>query len=466
MRSALSLRNLTAVSCIAAVLSMCSTEPLVDGGTHTGNPDISACASAVFDLMGSSAWHIEEYLDTSGLDPSVISAPQSGGVIVMAKTLAAAQSPDSVIYYRSTVLIPDTNYINDTLTSVSVVSDTIVDVSGGDTTVYITDSLIVDSVLVTDTVISVDTVFIVDSIPASEWSGIDSASITGNDAMIIPQYSLDLDSTYYDPADTSVNYVFRERVSDMPVVVKAGDANFSVNNARNVMSMSKLYVEADATEVFVRYSDADGDNMLFSASSGMIPQALLEETRTRGGAKVSSLSAVFHAGEDRIFPYRSDNSVISLARHLFEGGDTAESVVYTTPQGDINSIESRLLTIERYMPNDSVFYRKATFTIDPGTDVLLSSDDRMEGTVLSFVFSRGLVARLQITAVPEGVQGWSKEGAPGPLAFQAVMTFSDGSMTSLSGRCDPVSGISGSYESAGSVSEVTVGPDGEIVLTP
>jgi|GEM_PF-4471494 len=426
-------RNPTALliaALLCAVLaSRCGMSPTVadGGGTHTGNPDISACASALFDIMESGgSWHVYAYVDTARLNPNAIDPPAGGDVPVvfqsgLAKTASAASETTIVLIY-------DTLFVNDTLVSTHVRADTVDTVFGADTLTYVTRTLFYDTLVAVDTVVIVDTVVFVDS-------GVMNTAAPSEAAYII------YDSVNRGMAPQSGGTVDSSKIKLIPSM--AGD----------VIGRSGVYVTPAGTRVSIEYADADGDNLLFTATQGRVPVMRINESRISGAGRID-LVAQFNSGDDGLWATTGDNGVLSFSLCVVENGDTVETAALNA-----RSDSTVVLTTYRRMSADIVFSRKSRFDIiTAGT--ASPADDRLTSVEQTLVYRKGDVDKAVISCTPQ--EPLARGAAMTTARFSAVITLENGDTTRLDGVVDAAAGITAVYESGGKTYDVTVERTGAV----
>jgi hypothetical protein len=436
---------------ICGILTRCSVE-VVDGGTHTGNPDITACASALYQLLDSdSSWRIEAYISATQLDPATL-IPPANAIPGLAKT--ASTSPDSSpAYFEKIVLVPDTNYINDTFVRDTIIHTSMHTIIGNDTQSFVVDSLHRDSIIVIDTIIKLDTVIIKDSLPFISQSPENRLNDTTLSIVIhvAPKY----DAITYHPGDTApvINFTDAETNSRTSYPVSAG--NYSIASLQSVASLSKTYHDQYATAITITYSDDDGDQRLLQATPGTIPRALVVESRTNGST-TEILKARFDAGVDTSFSTTTDNMVHSLAHYTIIDQDTTLSTIYNRDLPESTRHNAMHIQRKESSPNPNIFYRETHYSIFPDNATGSSSNDSLNQTI---VYSRDPVARIVLSISP------ALRSAPlGPHSFKATITLLDGQTTTLVGTVDSVTGISAEYSAHGATQHVAVDKEGEIAI--
>ncbi len=436
MRTHRAILPLLCAAAAALTLVRCSVSPTVaDGGTHTGNPDISACASALFDIMETGdEWHVGHYVDSQALDPSYIDPSAGADPSEPYRTTLAKRAAVAETTVIDTILMYDTLFVNDTIIRQRVESDTVDTVFGGDTIMYINQWLALDTLIAVDTVVLVDTLVVIDTLP--------------DRAVTLEQYDSVQFMIYEDAA--------RNGTVPVPTGIDTSQFNVLPAASSDVLSRSGFYITPSGTQVFVEYRDADGDDLLFKAAQGT-PRALLRQRRVAGALAVY-LESEFSAGADLTFSSFADNTVLSLVRYRVSGGDTTETVVYAAPASGQAAADSAVLTINEYLPSDSVFSRKTRFSIAAaGTS---PSTHSLAGITQTLLYRRGEVDKVVVVVVPQSLVG--KGASPGVASFSAQIVSAENDTTSLQGTVDPQTGISGTYSGTWGTSTVSVALDGTI----
>jgi len=442
---------LSVIAFCIAMLAGCSVGPaeVADGGTHTGNPDVSACASALFDIMATGdEWHVESYIDSLQLDPAYIEPDSSSDLAEPYANVLAKRRALAAFAVVETVLIYDTLYVNDTVVNQYIKADTIDTVVGVDTLMYVNTWLVSDTLIAIDTVILVDTLIVTDTMDAATTkadtaTGADSISGAANEGL---DYTVLPDST-------------RNSYKAAPPGANDAAQKFTVipDALKSVMSRSGLYSTPSGVTVFVEYSDADGDNLLFKAAAGAVPLALLRESRLAGAVKLF-LNAKFSAGNDSDFLARADNTVYSLLRYRIDGDDTTETVSYATPLSAQVAADSVVLTLGERSPSDTVYSRTTRFSVAAGANTQSAVDDKLAGLAQTLFYRRGDIDKITLSVIPSSPV--SKGRALGVSTFSAVIISAAGDTTRMQGTVDPQSGISATYTDSISTSNLTVSPAG------
>lgn len=325
------LLRLTAIGLQALVVALlgpaCSsgpTDPVADGGTHTGNPYV--VAAVVMSLAGTGdEWHVDHYVDRSQLDPASIAPPVGRATAKpLAKRLAGSTTSADP---AGTMLLSRQEIVVDTLYEEYVVWDTVY-VDGAR---YVTETVVRDLVFIRDTITVVDTVLV--WAPGAE--GVDSLdSANAVDSGVAPSFRSEVLSPVmfcgsdYDAASRTVDYVFEQE--DETWSVQAADDAYTVNVAV-VSRISQVYEAGDGSVVQTSYTDRDGDDLLYTASADSVPQVRLVRTTSQSDGKVV-LCTEFDAGSDGVFTTTADNTILSLFHYRLVGADTMAIASYVFSQ--------------------------------------------------------------------------------------------------------------------------------------
>jgi len=160
---------LFALTICVALLMRCA-QPTAGGGTHTGNPDVSALAALIGDAIENDTLRSPGVFVSGGLASLVPDSLQRyyrplGG---FAKLLNAAQ-PDTIVTVDTTItidtlhlidstLIADTLYVRDTVINNQRVNDTSSIEGPAGPVQVITQRWLVDTLLISDTLVAFDTI--------------------------------------------------------------------------------------------------------------------------------------------------------------------------------------------------------------------------------------------------------------------------------------------------------------------
>ncbi|MBD3393677.1 MAG: hypothetical protein GF418_16235 [Chitinivibrionales bacterium] len=434
---------------LALAMLGCSTSPtqVTDGGTHTGNPDVSACAAALEEIADAGdAWHVYSYLDTSRLDPASIDPAESDdAAAAYQNTLAKRRGAGDTVIVE-TVLVYDTLLVNDTLVRRNVVADTVDTLIGTDTLLYVNRRLVTDTLIAIDSVIVVDTFVLADTIPIAEFRAndtlIDSAAMT--DTIYSMEYLSVVGDGYYPDATNSSKF------------------NIYPGSSSDVVSRSGFYMTAAGAAVTVEYADADGDNYLFSAKPGITPSIALRESRALGTDGIYMHSR-YDAGVDSIITSVGDNRITSLVQYTVASGDTTQATIYSMPSLPQASDDEFTMTVGVFAPMDSVDSSSTRYTILAGSDLASAVDDKLSGISKSAYLTSSTVRSVDVAVTPASLL--ARGDGLGEVSFDAEIVQASGDTTHLNGTYNPRTGIAGEYIRNDSTFTVKLGAEGEYELT-
>ncbi len=458
------------------LLARCTSpsEPVADGGTHTGNPDISAAASVVFQLASlDTAWHIDGYLPPEYLNPEK-AAPGAlhsvpGTVGGLGKR--AADSGDVYIWV-DTIVLADTSYRYDTLLEIDtvldtsfIVSDTLDTLIGSDSVRYISDSLAhetvvaIDTVILTDTIFHTDTLLVTDTISVGEGAAAPPVPGDGTNLTIVngktgyanePRY----DSTGFERGDTTFKYYFPGYARQEYLSSPADEVVYT--GTKGAYALRKSYVNGDMA-VWLHYYDEDGDGYLYPLQGGADAVIGLTEHRARNQSR-QILQGTFDQGKDGHPSTSADNRLYHMRRVLVTNGDTVESVAYSTDEQQSDTLTVTLLETD---PSDTVFVSRTRFAVLPGAARRLSHDDRLGavGRVVKFRFSPYTERAVkQIDAVLLPSVSLSPAERFKKTEFRVTVHYFSGDTAIFTGRYDAQEGISGSFVRGDQVTEIQFEP--------
>jgi hypothetical protein len=403
-------------------LEGCSISPDVadGGGTHTGNPDISACASSIFAILeNDGAWKTQKFVSEDLLDPSSIEPGNEPDGVYSSAMAKTAFKADSATEER--ILLFDTLYMSDTLVVSRTETDTVETESSEGNLLYLETRLIYDTLIALDTLVVVDTLVVTKNNP-------DSTSDLAPDE----EYAFSADrSTLEAPSFSS---------PDSSAVILANSSfPFAV-------SKSGSYTTGAGVLVKLQYTDADGDNLLFSASQGAALQVMLNGSRVSGLSSIF-LKTVFSAGLDGAISTHEDNSVLSLDRISATGNDTTETAAFRAFS------DSSVMTIEKFMFQDTVYSEKVRYK--------LNSNSVLSGITSYLMLRKGNSDRIFISCEP--VLDNSEDTVISELSFEAVIVSDNSDTSGFYGSASLQYGIEAVYSAPdGAEYDVTVSENGQI----
>ncbi|MBF0433527.1 MAG: hypothetical protein HQK83_19775 [Fibrobacteria bacterium] len=416
----------------------------ISSGTDVGNPEITACVSALMKItQDDSTWKMSSYLDNNLLDPSINDKPY-----LLAKTAATDSSDSCLVRVIDTMVVTDTAVIWDstfvkelrienrlhvdtTITQIDNYTITNID------SMYILDSVyILDTIIVGSKQITIDTLFQEKTIHDCSLAQIDftDTSATETKRTILTDDAITFDSVIYFPANDSVAYIMDEPAA-YNSSISMGEANITKNSNYNVYSVTKNLSGADGSSIFIKYADFDGDNLIYFAPEGIFPTIVLNGTLQKNKFKVT-LQSTFNSGPDLNFSNIVDNIVTSFTRYDINNSDTLQTVSLVTdpdPTKDILYLE-----INKPSDNDSLVRLRAQYYFNTS---LLSSLTKIKQDLH---FSSALFQKIQLTASPDSVISETVTGRT--FTFTAEVFKTDSSIMVFSGSANAQQGISGYFE--------------------
>ncbi len=458
---------------LVAHLMRCSSpsEPVVDGGTHTGNPDITAAASIVFQLASlDTAWHIDAYLPAEYLNPGN-AVPGTPGLVSNTVGGLAKKTADSgrIYVWIDTIVLVDTIYQYDTLLAIDtildtsyIVSDTLDTLIDSDSVTYISDSLAHETVLAVDTVVLTDTIFRVDTLFVTDTLVLDdrmsapyaperSPSLIRSDGELTYGNEPRYDSTDFEGGDTTFRYYFPEYPHGNYFASPADEVVRKSSKGMN--ALRKTYKSGDLA-VSLHYYDKDGDGLLYPGQEGENAVIGLTEHRSRGVFR-QVLRGTFDQGEDGRPATYQDNRLDYMNRVRVTNGDTVEVVEYN-PEVETDTL---YLTVREFEPSDTVFDSHTRFAVLPGIARRLSHDDRLAAITqtVKFRFSRHseravkkIDARLTPINPLNAVEGITK------AELSVVIHYFSGLNALFVGTFSPEDGIKGIFSEGEKETEVVI----------
>ncbi len=463
------------------MLYQCSGNPTLADGTHTGNPDVAACAAAIRDLsLESGQWHIENYVSAERLDPASIDPRTDHGPILAKRQTGVMAWSDTLILtdtlYRDTffVLQHSPLIVNDTIIDTYVQSDTVDTIIDGRSYKHVEKTMITDSVYVNDTIVKVDTVFFTDTVvvrdtiypsdkaPAgspgeTQKQFYDSANWYNRSNFDVSAPAPAYQYSTYNPELKLAEHVFASPAGDEAAVITS-PAKFDLrDNARtDVVELSALFPADSVTTVRITYSDADGDNLLFEAASGATPAARLTEVRQSTNAD-QRLTVLFDAGADIHFGAIADNAVATMNRVSTESGDTVQTIRFEKGAND-----SLRMTIDRNRPSREVDKSQSVFVSLDGS-LRSARDDRLVQMRHMRRYRRKDIYQIHLTLTPAAPR--ERTQSLEACSFSARIVHQDDTEAAFSGIVNESGVIIGDYTYYGTIMRLTVDPDGKQVIS-
>lgn len=442
---------------VAAALPLCTSPsgPVADGGTHTGNPDVTACVAALYEAMETGdEWRVDYYIDAGRLDPATIDpqlTPQGlAKRCVSGMSVGSAKAQDTIVVVdtilKSDTLILERKTIHrDTIINPGELADTVDTALGGVPVRYVITSLVFDTIFSADTLVSYDTIFLVDTVLHERTYLADTIPATAPDTG-------DGAGENQRAAD-SVTI----EMKDVTPLVNTSDFSYTGGTADTVRtkwvsSLSKSYVSPEGTVVLVRYGDADGNGRLYEAAPGGMPAALLTERRIAGGAGIE-LSCRFNAGADTSFSSVGNNMIDSLVRLHYTGELLDERVLFLGLRSTSNAVADKAV-LSRFIPTDSIRYTKTTFT---------AAGERMTRLDHSRVF----MGRVEnVDSLGFHLEGFTKGKGEAltSASFEALLHLRDESVGRFAGTIDTSDGLVGTYRLNGAIYRVRARGPGSVTV--
>lgn len=423
--------------------------PVADGGTHTGNPDMTACVEALYEAMETGdEWRVDYYVTPEQLDPSSIdphtttrelSKRGAGGA-----SIASGAALDTIVIV-DTLVLSDTHVeksmeiSRDTTYDTTAMIDTVDTLLGDIPVTYMISSLMFDTVVRIDTLVWYDTLLRIDTMhfhrsyfvgdgPTSSTPESTTTPSTGSEWEVA-------DSGTWDKGGGEL-YQNASPVTRL-------DGSMVKASAVYVSSLARNYRAADGAVVVQRYDDADGNGTLYEADAGEIPAALLTERRI-DGAGSTELWCRFDAGGDGRFASTADNPIDSLLRLRYRGEMLEERVVFHGLRSSSNAVADRAI-LSRFVPTDSVLYRKTVY---------VASGERLTRLDETRIYT-GRVG--YIDSLFFHLDGFSKGRgeALSAVSFEAVLRLRTGGDGRFTGTIDQNDGLVGRYRVGEALYRVT-----------
>ncbi len=333
------------LACSVVCILSCSTGPNEPhASTETGNPDI-ALAMAFRGMDAESSWCVARYIPggVKKLDPGdmvvnkfenqlqggfakAVATPvdASADTILIRDTL---YSRDTVVF-RDTTMECDTSVAQDTITR--MVADTTDSIVNNDTATWIMQNTVPYSV--TDTAIRCDTTFYTrtyyrtDTIVIKDTllriARTTGSGVTKNiDTVRLSPNNYERSTGTYNAIEDRADIVY-DSVTIAPVYA----AFYWDTNKESYNTISRTYTNAAGEYVNESYSDADGDERIFTAAPDTVPSVHYHNRLT--GPTVSDTALVtFTGGDDTTFVSTGENHVLALQRR-YEDADSTVAVSY------------------------------------------------------------------------------------------------------------------------------------------
>jgi len=466
---------LSAFACAAMLIAGCSLGPVAGGGTETGNPEVVACARAAFAAMNAdSQWMPEHYLPggVQKLDPALLipASTREKLAVPLGKAQARIDTVvndthyvyiDDTLLVRDTVIRTDTQYVNDTLISTRLVDDTIVETDSGDTSRYVLQRIVNDTVLVADTLVLRDTTVNVDTMLYRDTLALPdtSADWSINGGTLVPATYVDssklvrlrdmrpsvtwlVDSIYLNPPaseNDSMNiapvYLVMMDIAGargpdtQSRTIDVSPGNYSViPGLGRYQSLSKRYSTPSGYAVSEAYADRDGDGLLFIALPALVPAARYDCAITSPALDQSG-SFDFCAGADRNFG-TIDGNAISVFGRTTQSDDITEQAHYARDTAS-TSWQRMALSLAQAYSRDSVENITVRYLISRGDDSLGLADDRLLGVRETIAYRTGFLLRidLAIDLTPPAARG----ELPRAGALDFIVTMRNGDSGSMTG---------------------------------
>ncbi len=401
---------------VAALTSMrCANlafDPNSGGGTDTGNPGMLACSRAVFDEVDSCGqWSPAAYLPGGEQQLNPTAYLSGTPKIPLGKTIATDTiAPDSgnilnIRFSVDTIILIDSVFVRDTVLKDLIIWDTL---HPDAQTAVIVESKKVDSIIVIDTVVKndtmlaprLDTTFIqlVDS--ANAPITIVKDTIAGTTQIVYlnngqPRIYTPITNVSYDLAAGQVSYFVMGRASAPMICITS---NFSLKSDSGNVQMARTSA-VSGTAVYEEYSDADGDGYLFKAAGWTSLRSKFLGIYASGGLR-TTLTVVFDAGADRLFPTTADNRILSLSRMRSLDGKTVDKTTYTIPAVD-STLDSAILVRERYPETGAVLDVITRYRCITGQDGMNHRQNRLAAVTKHISFRNGTVRTLEVEITPD-----------------------------------------------------------------
>ncbi len=399
---------------VVLAVSGCSNTSSLDvvGGTETGNPDISACASLMFRLMNNKDdWEIERYFDSSDFDPGSVERPRN-----VAKRRYTVNASDTVldttyVFVVDTVIVQEQDVaVYDTIYRKRIEYDTLTEVIDGREVVYREAYLSYDTVIKVDTLTDsvrnriYDTLTVIDTVFAD--SGVSSGEEEGIIASEMMLCVVPLESSTDQGENTESN---------------------KVNPGDEVFFLAKDYTADNGALRTKEFRDYDGDFLLFSSDTGLPAAEMRGYVRySKDEEPVSERMAVFSSGPDSLFSTVNDNRVDTIS---YIGADS-DTILSGSSIGGSITIDAAL----RGMGIDAVF----RYFFDDLTHHL-SSDGPDSASVMAYKRDApdGTGFSIEVVKAAPPVPG----GIFGGFSFRTVFFTEDGRTGTMTGEISTEKGL-------------------------
>jgi hypothetical protein len=419
------------------------------GGTETGNPGMTVCATSVFEeLESKDRWNPATYLagGEQQLDPT---AYLTSKPILLAKrsaTLGDTIVPNlaNTLYIRfqvDTLVTADTMFVRDTVYKESTRLDTLrVDAVLG---TIIADQRKIDTITIWDTVITHDTV----KIPRT-----DSILIVANPSVVNenPVIVRDTLPGTILVAEKEAPITVRISAPSLSVVVADKSVSFTIPGVLNApQTTSNFTIRSDTGDaqlvrassfqgsaVYERYSDGDGDGYLFKTSTSFPMRSRFMGAYATGSNR-DTVAVLFDAGLDRKFPTTSDNRILTLCRLRTVGGKIIEKISYGIPSAD-SAFDTTALVVERSSASTAVTHAGIRYICVSGADSLDHRQNRLLRIVKKTEFQGNGAARCAVQITPDSPLSIGTSFGGGSVFAQ--VTHIDGSESIFDGRYDAADG--------------------------
>ncbi|MCX7725879.1 MAG: hypothetical protein N2053_03405 [Chitinispirillaceae bacterium] len=300
-------------------------------GTETGNPDISAVLSSalsIFDTLDQ--WNPSYYLPEGEkqLNPEKISTTYHS-YIAKKKVESSIILPDTEIMLitlieEGKIILIDTLFFNDTITTSKEIEDSIYKETDGTTMLFINKKVVIDTFFLKDTIIKMDTLLI------TKDTASDSTILTNNKGEKITTVKGELSDSVLTKVLSYAIMVTKKGSEEVRIDTIAIKYNAGVKSHLYSSYTQDIYnilkTETDTYSITESYIDLDGDGTLFSVWSGGTAKATYNLYYVAENVE-KVLKVDFDAGIDNIFVTTENNRIITL-KYNYTSPTYFEEVLY------------------------------------------------------------------------------------------------------------------------------------------
>jgi len=227
-------------------------------------------------------------------------------------------------------------------------------------------------------------------------------------------------------------------------------SNSLLGSVAFLSSVDKKYT-SNGTEIYELYKDTDGNGILYTAATGLVPQMKLYATYMNG-TSVTELLVCFDAGADRNCDSIKDNRIISLNRRESDNGIERELIEYGK-EFLTSGEDTAVLSVKKFSPVNSAESTVTSYICLHGTDTLDHRLNALHSFAQNLTYRSGTVHSISSSVIlPSPLAGLS---APATASIHAVVRFTDGHEAVLDGTVDfTVKTLTGTYTENGKTAAV------------